>query len=179
MTVLTAVRAVHGSPAGEVARLGAWLEAVRARADALEGAPPAFLVVTPLALPWRGWLAAALASLGVIPRARIAVPRWSALSSVLYVRRPDTDSLRRGVRFERAWEARFPDAPAEAWSLASCAHARAHMVKGAVRACLPHVRVTLDGRDAVLHPFHLADPDDAGYEARLVLAVRSLSSESW
>jgi hypothetical protein len=176
---VTAPLAALAAPAtAELAELERWLLLVRTRAAVLPPPRVSFLVVTPLGLPDRAWLWRTMSSAGVALIGREEVPSWPRAASALYVTRTDPEALRLALFFERAWEALFPAAPAEAWTIAPGSHARAEAVKHAARAGMRHVALELDRleRRAVLHPFHLADGSEADAEARRLTAARLLSA---
>ncbi len=163
--------------AGDVARVGAWLEAVAARAPASAPGGEAFLLVTPLGLPWRRWLAAALAAAEVPVRRRLRLTAFAAVSTAVQAQGRDPASLRRAAAFEAAWRRLFPLDQGEAWALpAGAPHARAHALKPWLRRRLLARGVGVGlGRlpwpAPGLHPFHLADPGEEEREARCLLAA--------
>lgn len=157
------------------ADLATWVRAVHARAAELPRPRASYLVVTPLGWRDRGPLRTALESSGAGLLHRRPLPCWPAVASALYLRRLDTAALARAVQFEEAWAALVPPAPAEAWAVAPGSHRRIEAVKHAVRSGMRHLRIHLaPGASAVLHPFHLADLDDADEEARRLEAALEL-----
>lgn len=163
--------------AGDVARVGAWLAAVAERSWVHRVDGEVFLLVTPLGLPWRRWLAAALEAAGVPVRRRLRLPAFAAVSTAVQAQGRDLASLRRAAAFEAAWLRRFPHGQGEAWALpAGAPHARAHALKPWLRRRLLERGVGVElGRlpwpAPGLHPFHLADPGEEEREARRLLAA--------
>ncbi len=163
--------------AGDVARVGAWLETVAARVPASAPGGEAFLLVTPLGLPWRRWLAAALAAAEVPVRRRLRLTAFAAVSTAVQAQGRDPASLRRAAAFEAAWRRLFPLDQGEAWALpAGAPHARAHALKPWLRRRLLARGVgvglcQLPWPAPGLHPFHLADPGEEEREARCLLGA--------
>ncbi|BDG02848.1 hypothetical protein [Anaeromyxobacter oryzae] len=168
---------VPSGPTSDVgADLARWVLAVHARAAQLRSPRVSYLVVTPLGWHDRERLRSTLVACGAELLHRRPLPRWPPIATALYVRRLDPAALSRALRFEEAWSTLVPASPAEAWALALWSHRRIEAVKHAVRGPMRHVRFTLaPGVSAVLHPFHLADTDEAHVEAgRLEAALELL-----
>ncbi len=165
---------------GDVARVGAFLAAVAARAAHQRAGGEAFLLVTPLGLPWRRWLEGELAAAGVPVLRRLPLPAFAAASTAVQAQGRDAAALRRAAAFEAAWRRHFPADLGEAWALPAGAHHRtAHAMKPWLRRRLLDrgVGVALAARPwpaPGLHPFHLADPPDAEVEARRLAAALEL-----
>jgi hypothetical protein len=169
--------------AAQLAGIGAWLQAVRQRAENVDTRGFTWLVLSPFALRDRRALATELAALGVAVRGRTPLHGWSRISTAFRVTEPDPSlrRLRATALFESAWDALCPGAPAEAWALAPGGdHARVAKMKQTLRSWMQHLRADfgqpgMEGR--VFSPFHLADVDEADDEARrLVAAVGLLAS---
>jgi hypothetical protein len=159
--------------ADELASVDAWLRLVDSRAARIGDPGVGHVLVTPLGMAHRRSLRSALDAAGIAVLRSSHVPSWAPVSSAIYVRRARPGALHRAVLFERAWEALFPGAAAEAWAVDPASLALLSAVKHAVRATMSHIRIPLDGcaRGAVLHPFHVADPCDRADEARRLLAA--------
>jgi hypothetical protein len=169
--------------AAQLAGIGAWLQAVRQRAENVDTRGFTWLVLSPFALRDRCALASELAALGVSVRGRTPLHGWSRISTAFRVTVPNPSPrrLHATALYERAWEELCPGVPAEAWALAPGGdHARLARMKKRLRSWMQHLRVDfgqpgMEGR--VFGPFHLADVEDADDEARrLVAAVGLLAS---
>lgn len=121
------------------------------------------LIVTPLGLPDREVLRAALAALGVAPLQVWTLESWARCSTALQVTRRSHEALRCAVTFEHVWNVLAPDGLAEVWELSLASARTVSQHKPTLRASLRNLEVDGDGalpRRVQLHAFHLADEDD-------------------
>lgn len=175
--------ALASPTAAQVEALDGWLREVAARAERVDARGLSFLVLTPLALPWRARLGAELAKLGVAVRGRLALPAWHRVSTAIRVGEPEPGErrVRAAALFEGAWSAIAPQGCGEAWALdAARDHGRVERAKRAIRSGMRSLRVDfgVDGEEPrLLTPFHLADGPEAEAEARRVLAAVAMERE--
>jgi hypothetical protein len=145
--------------------------ALRAAAMAGRG----LFIVTPLGWQVRHRLWESLVLAGAGPDQRIHLPDWPRLDTALRRRAGHPGRDRCALRFEAAWARHFPGGRAEAWLLPAGSFDRAAAVKGRLRPALGSLQVALGlpGRPwGHLHPFHLADREQAAAEAlRLAAAL--------
>jgi hypothetical protein len=168
--------------AARMAETAAWVRSVHARADGSRRQPLAFLVVTPLGMRDRRWIARLFTELGVRFHARVPLPGWSRVSTAIRVHRPDPDRARlvRATLYEEAWEAVAPGGAGEALAFDPARdHARIARAKRSIRDGLPALDVDfgLGGLPPRrLTAFHVAEAGDAEAEARRLLAALALRS---
>ena len=153
-------------------------EGLAARRAAAAGPPRPYLLVTPLAMGHRAWLADELARRGVAVAARAAIRDWPRAATFVYLRSSTAESLLRAYAFEQLWRARCPAARGECWYLArERDHHALVRLKPAIRARLPSagalVRLPQFTFRAGLHAVHVPDPGDLAREyVRLQWALR-------
>ncbi len=127
-----------------------------------------FLVVTPLGLAHRDWLAASLAQHGIQVVARHTIRRWSIAASALYLRSWDAQAVARAQRFQVRWRQLFTGDIAERWALLSDDdHAKLCAVKAQLRCRLRSVPLwpRRTGEPTFsLHAFHVPDLGDVPRE---------------
>jgi len=133
---------------------------------------PLVLLVTPLGMPIRRELAAALQQLGIQVRRRRPLSGWSDLSSALYARSASRRAARRSLAYVQAWRELADEygQEAELWWLSPAeAHERLTAAKSALRRRLaPCSELRVRWREIRLHAFHVPDADRLGVELALL-----------
>ncbi len=145
-------------------RLRGWL---RAR---WERPGPLFLIVTPLGMPVRRQLAAALRELGIGVVRRRPLSGYADIASALYARSASRTAAVRSLTYVQAWRELADEfgEEAELWFL-SGSHSRLESAKRELRLRLaPGPELRLRWRRFSLHAFHVPDFDRLGVELKLV-----------
>ncbi len=156
------------------------IERVRRQLRALRSATPAgsaghaFLVVTPLGMPRRADIEAALSQADITVARRTVIDDWPRCSTFVYPRTEDDERLRVAIVFERAWRAIGLSQTGERWELSRESDLdRLSRLKGGLRARLGTVRVRVVAPDVSiptpnhmirLQAIHAPEPAAASYE---------------
>lgn len=158
-------------------RLDAGLESIRAFHSAVlelaKSMKPCwtYLLVSPLGMPRREWLAYRLAELGIAIHARWGIADWPPFSSTIYLRDASFAHLARAAQFEEAWRQHSPrHATGEAWAISPEDHERLAREKRLLRSELANIQLPF----GALHALHLADSDEAQDAAKRVEAALQL-----
>ncbi len=175
------LRLAEPSPA-KIAKLRAWLTAIDHGARSIPTAGRVNLLITPLGMTARGWLARQLQRRGVDIQGRRRLARWPRLSTAIRLRHRNGAAMRRAVLFETAWGMLFPRGEAEVWGIDGRFHRRLVADKPALRARLANLPVSFGrGREdrGVLHAFHVPDLGEVIRETRrLDAALEALDSRA-